>query len=439
VSAHAAPSHLQLARAALRGRRSLGGAVTRTASFNVLSSAAAALGGVIIARALGPSVRGDYAAVTAWFGILLIVGEVGQSAAVCYYVAHDPGQARAYVATSRAMMLITGVLAVLAALVVAPVLARGNPALLLAYQIAFAGSVFAFLGISYTFSLQARSIGRWNKVRLSQPVLSVAATVVLWRLRLLSLAGVVDILVGTMLLQLAYAYYCCRRSQLAPGRARRQLVRPLARYGAIQVAAVTPASINLLLDRVLLSQLVSPADLGRYAVASSVALVPIPLVAAIGNVAFPRLAAQRLVSEQSHRLQVVAVLASAGLAAAILLPVAASAPWVIPLVFGPGFRGVVPLLWMLTPGGVFLACSQVASDLLRGRNRLGLVAVSQGVAAVFTVALLIALVPVAGVAGAAIASSVAYGVALIAMIHCLWRLPHGNVPQAPTSHTAGEQ
>jgi Na+-driven multidrug efflux pump len=68
-----------------------------------------------------------------------------------------------------------------------------------------------------------------------------------------------------------------------------------------------------------------------------------------------------------------------------------------------------------------------------------LVAVSQGVAAVFTVALLITLVPVAGVGGAAIASSVAYGVALMAMIHCLWRLPRGNVPRAPTSHTTGEQ
>jgi O-antigen/teichoic acid export membrane protein len=424
-----------MARAALRERRSIGGAITRTASFNVLSSAAAALGGVIIARALGPSVRGDYAAVTAWFGMLLIAGEMGQSSAVCYYVAHDARQARDYVATSRSMMLVTGILAVLAALVVAPALANGNPTLLRAYQIAFVGSVFAFLGTSYTFALQARSIGDWNKVRLSQPVLSVVATIVVWRLGLLSLTTVVDILIGTTLLQLAYAYYWCRRGELAPGRAQRQLLRPLARYGLMQLAAVTPASINLLLDRLLLSQLVSPAELGWYAVASSVTLVPVPLVSAVGNVAFPRLAAQRLVSEESHRLQRAAVLASAGVATAILLPIAASAPWVIPLVFGPAFRGAVPLLWMLTPGGVFLSCSQVVGDLLRGRNRPGFVAISQGLAAIFTVVLLIALLPVAGVAGAAIASSVAYGVALIAMMQCLWRLPHEEapLPAAPSS------
>jgi hypothetical protein len=56
-------------------------------------------------------VRGEYAAVSAWFGILLVIGEVGQSAAVCCYVARDPEQAHGYVATSRIMMCATGVLA----------------------------------------------------------------------------------------------------------------------------------------------------------------------------------------------------------------------------------------------------------------------------------------------------------------------------------------
>jgi O-antigen/teichoic acid export membrane protein len=427
LSVHASPTQFQLARAALR-RRSLGAAITRTATFNVLSAGSAALGGVIIARVLGPSLRGNYAAVTAWLGILLIIGEVGQPAAVCYHVAHDPGQARDYVATSRAMMAVTGVAAVVAAFVISPLLAHGNAVLLRSYQIAFAGAIFTFLGTSYTFALQAGSIGNWNKVRLSQPVLNTVAMIVLWRLRLLSLTTAIAAMIVTTLLQLGYAYYWCRREELAPGRARRQLSRPLVRYGVTQLAAVTPTTVNLYMDRLLLSQLVPPADLGRYAVASSITLVPVPLVSAIGNVAFPRLAAQRLVTAQSHRLQLAAVAASAGLAAAILLPIAVTASWLVPLVFGPAFRGAVPLLWILTPGGIFLACNQVVSDLLRGRNRPGFVAISEGLAVVFTVALLITLLPLVGVASAAIASTVAYGVALIAMIRCLQRLPYEESP-----------
>ena len=36
------------------------------------SGRAAGLGGIVIARALGPTIRGEYAAVTAWFGVALI-------------------------------------------------------------------------------------------------------------------------------------------------------------------------------------------------------------------------------------------------------------------------------------------------------------------------------------------------------------------------------
>jgi O-antigen/teichoic acid export membrane protein len=190
------------------------------------------------------------------------------------------------------------------------------------------------------------------------------------------------------------------------------------------MASLTPATINAYLDQLVLSQVVPAADLGRYAIAVSITLMPAPLVSAIGSVAFPRLAAQRVITAQSHRLQRAAVLASAAVAAAILLPAAVGAYWLVPLVFGAAYRGAVPLLWILTPGGIFLSCSQVVSDLLRGRNRPVFVAGSEGLAAIFTVVLLFALLPLVGVAAAAIASTIAYGVALAAMIRCLWRLPH---------------
>ncbi len=69
-----------------------------------------------------------------------------------------------------------------------------------------------------------------------------------------------------------------------------------------------------------------------------------------------------------------------------MAPIAASAYWLIPLVFGTAYASAVPLLWILTPGGILLACNQVAGDLLRGLGRPGLVAAAEGLAAVCTVA-----------------------------------------------------
>jgi len=75
-------------------RRGFARSVAQTAGFNVAAVAAGGLGGIIIARAVGPTVRGEYAAVTAWMGVLQIVGGVGQPAAVVYYVAREPSRAR---------------------------------------------------------------------------------------------------------------------------------------------------------------------------------------------------------------------------------------------------------------------------------------------------------------------------------------------------------
>jgi O-antigen/teichoic acid export membrane protein len=398
-------------------------AIATTAGFNVAATAAAGLAGVILARVLGPTARGEYAAISAWFGVGLMVGAVGQPAALCFYVARDPERSRAYVATSRAMMLTTGAISLAAGMALAPVLAHGIPAVTVGYRIAFASSIVAFVSASYTFSLQARDLHLWNIVQVSQPVLSLVAVGTLWFLHLLSLDAAMIIFAVTDLIQLTWAYRCCRHVDLAPGRAEMALVRPLAAYGLAQIAAVAPALVNAQLDQLVLSQTVPAADLGRYAIAVSLTLMPVPLISAIGNVAFPRLAAQRAVTPKTHKLQRTAILASAGLAAGTLVPLAAVAYWLVPLVFGPAYRSAVPLLWLLTPGAIFLACGKVTGDLLRGRNRPTVVAWAQGLAAVFTVVMLIALLPLVGVAAAAIASTVAYGVALAVMLRLLWRLP----------------
>jgi O-antigen/teichoic acid export membrane protein len=435
LSTHTLAGQLAEARALLR-KPHVGGAIARTAGFNTAAAAAAALSGVIIARTVGPTVRGEYAAVMAWFGMLLLLGEMGQSAAVCFYVARDPGRGSGYVATSRTMMLVTGALALVGGLLVAPALAHGNPELTGAYRIAFGGSVIAFIGTSYTYSLQATSTERWNLVRFSQPLLALAVVIVLLQSRLLNLGTAIGTVLVTMTIQLGYSYYWCLRSGLAPGRFQPRLVGPLAKYGLTQLAAVAPTAVNNCLDQLVLSQLVPPADLGRYAVAVSVSLIPVPLVAAIGNIAFPRLAARRRVAAHGGRMQLAPAAASAGVAAVILLPIALSAYWVIPAVFGPAYRGAVPLLWILTPGGIFLASGQVVGDLLRGLDRAGLVATAQGLAAVCTVILLLALLPSTGVAAAAIASTVAYGTALAVMIRWLWRPPGASRARHGLARTA---
>jgi O-antigen/teichoic acid export membrane protein len=181
--------------------------------------------------------------------------------------------------------------------------------------------------------------------------------------------------------------------------------------------------VNVQLDQLVLSQTVGAGDLGRYAIAVSLTMLPMPLVSAIGNVAFPRMASQRVITNESRRWQRLALLGSAVLALSIVIPLASTAYWVVPIVFGRAYSGAVPLLWILSPGAVFLATGQVASDLLRGRKRPIVIGRAHGLAAVFTVGFLCALLPFIGVYAAAIASTVAYAVALFVMVAALRKSP----------------
>ena len=198
VTADAAGRRLRELASALR-RHDIGRQVARTAGYNVASAAAAGPGrhhrrtcpgagnarrirrghGVVRGcphhRRHGPA-RG---------AVLLRCARSRQCPRLCRDVAGDDAGDR-YAALAGGILL-------------APLLARGNAGLTVAYRIAFGTSIVAFVGASYTFSLQARNLRWWNEVRVSQPVLSLAFLVVLWRLRLLTLTSALVVLALTML------------------------------------------------------------------------------------------------------------------------------------------------------------------------------------------------------------------------------------------------
>jgi O-antigen/teichoic acid export membrane protein len=416
-------AHLNLRRQrpAAAGLSGFSRSVARTAFFNITAAVSAGAAGVIIARSLGPSFRGEYAAIVAWFGVAFMIGDLGQTAATTFFVARGSPRQPDYVATSRNLMIVSGTTVLTVGALAAPLLAPANPTVAWGYRLAFMTCLATLVGFSYTSALQATNIARWNLVRISQPALFVAVVTILHLTGHLGLTTALVTMSITTVAQTALAYLLCRGQRLTGGRAAFALGRPMSRYGLGQLAASAPTLVTARLDQLVLSLTVAPAVLGHYAVAVSLTTLAVPLVSAVGHVAFPRLASQVLSRSGTDRLQRWSILASAGAGVALMIALAGSASWLVPAAFGPGFRDAVPLIWLLAPGGVFVACGQVCADLLRGHGRVLAVARAQGVAAVTMILLLAVLLPVLGAAGAAIASSTAAGVALLIMLRTLRR------------------
>ncbi|GAA5147574.1 hypothetical protein GCM10023340_20190 [Nocardioides marinquilinus] len=387
-----------------------------TAATNVVMVVCSSLAGVIVARELGPSGRGDYAAVVVLFGSALIIGELGLTAAVTYFVARDPGSGADVVATGRALMVLTGSGWAVGGYFMAPLLVDGDD-VIAAMRVMFVCCLPAFAGASFGFALQAVDIRRWNMMRLGLPVpylLCVVAIAVMGKSNILVFCVA---LAATSTAQGLLSYWLGRSVGLAGGRVRRGLIRPLTTYGVSQLAASAPTSINSRADQLVLSQVAGSAVLGLYAVAVSVTALALPLVTAIGNVVFPRLASGEGSGQDTRRLQQTALVGSVLVAGVTLVPLCVTAPWLVPLVFGESFSGATQLVWVLAPGALALAVSAVAGDILRGLGRPLAVAWAQLAGAVLVTVLLIALVPVWGGMGAALASSATF--VLVAVLLCL--------------------
>jgi O-antigen/teichoic acid export membrane protein len=415
-------------RATGAGLPGLGRSVAVTALLNVATAFAAGIAGAVIARSLGPADRGHYGAVLAWFGLVLSVGQLGQTAATTYFVARDPARAADYVATSRTIMLLSGGLTLTAGLVAAPLLASGQAATTFGHRLMFATCLACFAGAGYTFALQATHLTRWNLVRNSQALAYLAAVVLLAAIGGLGLRSVLTALSVTMAAQTLFAYWLCSRSGLTGGRCRLALARPMTRYGLGQLAASLPGVVTARLDQLVLSLTTPSATLGRYVVALSLAGLAAPVVSAFGSTAFPRLASRLLSPSGTRRLQRWAVLTSTGVGVAGMGTVMVAAPWMVPAVFGSGFRDAVPLVWLLAPGGAFLACGQVCADLLGGHGRPLAVARAQAIAAAVMITGLATLLPAFGAPGAAITSSAAAAVALLHMVASLRRISQDPAP-----------
>jgi O-antigen/teichoic acid export membrane protein len=351
--------------------------VARTALANLLIIGANTVAGILAARTLGPEGRGHFAAISAWFGLSLVVGELGQSAAVTYHVSRWPLAARNVIASARTLMLALGLVTALAGLALAEQLAHGDPEVAWAYRVVFLGCVVNSGFASFTYAIQAVDIGAWNVVRGIQPVGYLVTVSALFTTQTLTLLTLGSALILSILVQGMLSAAMCHRRGLLGGNLDRGETRRLARYGAAQSASSIPASFGSQIDKIALSRAADPASLGVYAVAMSVLSLGAPLATAVGSVVFPRLSRSDIPNESRRATERASVLVSASGLAFASAGVAAVAPLLVPLLFGPGFDGAVPLVWWLVPSTVAGLTAIVVGDLLRARGRPGLVAVAQ--------------------------------------------------------------
>jgi O-antigen/teichoic acid export membrane protein/O-antigen ligase len=377
--------------------------------------------GIIAARMLGPRDRGYLALLVLIPLIVSQIGSLGLPAAVTYYVAAAPGQARTIVRRLTRPVLQQIALMLLCQLAVnALFLAHEPDRVRTGAVIALSLTVFIFVQQLLLSLLQGlRLFVEFNILRvLPSAVYSVAIFVafaagtrsVLTVLVLLTASnGAVTILIG------AAAVRGLRRTADGVRLSEVPRVGDVYHFGLKGfLGSVSPVE-NLRLDQASIALFLNPVALGLYVVAQSFTNLPRFVAQSIGMIAYPTVASEPDRTSARRKMWRYTFL-SALLSVGVVAVLEAAATPLVRVLFGAAFVGAVDITRILLLGVVFLAARRTLTEAARGVNRPGAGSVAEAASWVALVILFGLLVPSMGAVGVAISLSAAWAFSLAVLV-----------------------
>jgi O-antigen/teichoic acid export membrane protein len=408
---------------------------------NLIIMAAATLAGALSARELGPAGRGQLAIVALWSLLIHTVGSLGLHSSCSYYVARWPDRQAVLatwfrrIAARQAIVMTAASIAILWWLHVH--LGVGT-LLTMEYTTWAAGATIGLYGVTYVQG--SLDFTRFNGARLISGAMPGALMLLgALALRLTPAEAGAAYLIPTWCGAALAAIWLRRASRgVRTAPLARHERRSVWSYGWRSVASLSGGLVNTSADQYTLGFLVPTSSLGLYSVGAS-AVTPIPtLIASLGMVGLPTVAALtgQAKADSSWRT----LRRAACLLAVLAPPCAAVIPWAIPWVYGARYEAAVVPAEILLVGGCFFALTTAVDALLRAYGLPGFVSITQGAGGLVTIAgtLLVGGRPLAAVA---LASSLGFGVTFALAFARLWEATRRSrrTPAAPIPRSnAGE-
>ena len=383
-----------------KAARSLSGVVAQLTFTNVLVIGLGLVTGTLLARALGPTGRGNLAAILVPFTLAPWILGLGLPAFA--------GKAAAQGRSLPALIGSVGGLAVLLGLVgtalaepIATALAEGRETVHVWLLVGLMTlPVWIVSGVLLTV---ANGLERWKHViaaRIAAPAVTVIGLGILYPLGELTVATAAAVTMCGALCSFLVV------SDVARGTGRPVVVVSVARealqFGAKAWAVEFASIANHRLDQLVMIPLVKPRELGLYAVAVSVSGFGSILTGAVSSALLPPVArGDRAVAARALRRTLTLIATASTL-------VAGAAPWLLPGIFGSGFSDATPMTWILLVAGIPAAGIFVLATSLINADKPGVAATGEAIGLLITFPGLLLLVPAWGGIGAATVSLAAY-------------------------------
>ncbi len=366
-------------------RASLRGATGTTTVTNCAVLAGSAVTGIVSACALGPAGRGQLAIAGLWPALILTVGSLGLQSSCSYHFAQWPTRRTALVRWLRLGIALQAFGMTAVSMLILWILwldLRLGPLLAIEYSTWAAAATISLYGACCAQG--ASDFTQFNTIRLisgAAPAVLMLACAAALRLTPAE-AGAAYVSPMWCSALLASKWLRGDRNSASAEPLSPHERRSVLSYGWRSVASLSGLTLNQNADQLTLSLLVPASSLGIYSAATSAPSVLPFLVASIGMVGLPKVAA--LTGEAKSAATWRAMLRATGSLVLMSPMLAILLPWAIPFVYGTRYSAAVVPAEILLLGAVFSALTVVADDLLRAHGHPGFVSISQGAGGVIT-------------------------------------------------------
>lgn len=368
----------------------------------------------LIARLLGANGAGIYSISLLLPTVLSQMLNLGLVSANVYFIASRRFELQQVWSSSRDLVLFMALIGTL----------LGGGAVLLAGETLFPGADTALLlfalGIYPTALLNGLVTGiyqaqqdfrLYNILVLIEPIVTMVLLFLLWIADSFTLVWVLAATLAGYACTSLVGLFCLSRSTRlwAVSHDRWAYLQPALQYGVMAHLSNLVTFLNYRLDIYLVNLFLGPAATGIYTIAVRLAEQVWIISQAVSTVIFPRLSALHdQVSDRDLLTVTIARMTFWISFAASLLLLLLARPFT-ELFFGAEFDPTSSVLVFLLPGIAILACSRVLANDLAARGKIVLNFIFALVVLIVNIIATLAFIPLWGLVGAALATSLTYG------------------------------
>jgi O-antigen/teichoic acid export membrane protein len=371
--------------------------------------------GVILARTLGASGRGELAALLLGPMLITSVGALGASEALTYFAAANRRALPDLVTAGRRLWVVQSLVCAAATLGVTWMLVTRWDASHV-YVLLAAAIVPFYLGTNYALALVQgiQAFTAFNVVRVMVPAIAFIGLSAGAAAGSLNVETALAIYVGTQGVTAIVAAAVVHKWRVGRGAVGAGWVRRVLAYGVRSHVSFVATTVNERLDQAVIAFLLAPALLGLYVVAGTLTSLTMLVASTLSLVALPSIARHEA-GLLRDRAIIRLVRSSVAVAVATSAVVFAFVPFLIHTFFGSAFDGAAGVARILLVAAIFLATSRLLAAVLRGMNEPLRAGVGDAVGVAVMLVALPVLLPLFGLTGAAVASLAAYSASALWM------------------------